>query len=391
MTEIAIVGGGVAGSALAALLARAGRGVLLLEKDRLPRQKLCGEFLSAESRRLLERVGCLAEVLALGPARITRGRFFSASGRAAAFELDGEALGLSRWALDECLFRHAVRSGAEAHEEARVDAVAAGPGGARLDVRWRDGRRTSVSARLVVGAYGRRTRLDASLSRPFLSRPASALGLKRHHRPADTEAGRRLSRELEGFVEIHLFEGGYCGLSFVEGGLINACLLLDKSVMKSLAAPRWEEVREALRARSASLRDRLAALVPAEDGFHAVAGLAFSPKGTGAGRLLFVGDAAGMITPLCGDGQAMALESAVMLASAIDRRSLDDEDAAALGESWEAAWTLRFARRLRRGRVLQSSLLWAPAGEAAVRLVSRLPRIGSAVVRATRGDGALSA
>lgn len=386
--EIAVIGGGLAGSALAALLARAGRDVLLLEKGGFPRHKLCGEFLSAESQRLLQRVGCLEDVLALGPARITQGRFFSPSGRDAVFDLNGEALGLSRWSLDAALFRHAGRCGASAHEGADVSRIEEVPGGSRLGVDWKNGKRTAVEARLVVAAYGRRSPLDARLGRPRFDESASALGLKRHHRPADTEAGRRLSRELEGRVEIHLFEDGYCGVSRVEGGLVNVCLLLKKRFLRGLAAPRWDEVCAAMRARSASLRERLAALVPAEDGFHAVAGLGFSPKGTSSGRVLFIGDAAGMIAPLCGDGQAMALESAVRLAESIgDRpRRMDDGDIAALSKGWDEAWTLRFAKRLKRGRLLQSSLLWAPAGETAVRLVSTLPRLGSALVRATRGD-----
>lgn len=385
--EIAIIGGGIAGSALAALLARAGRDVLLLEKDVFPRDKLCGEFLSAESRRLLLRVGCLEEILSLEPARVFEGRFFSASGRDAAFDLNGEALGLSRRALDAALFRHAARSGAEVREGARVERIEEADGCVRLSVAWKDGRRTDVSARLVAGAYGRRSALDARLSRPFLAERTPWLGLKRHHRPANTEAGRRLERELRGRVEMHLFRGGYCGLTFVEGGLVNVGLLLHKSLLRSLRAARWLEVRSAMRARSASLRERLAALVPAEDGFHTVAGLGFSPKGTSRGRTLFLGDAAGMIVPLCGDGQAMALESAVMLSDLLAEgpARLDEPDLSPLRRRWDASWRRRFAARMRRGRLLQAALLWAPGGEAAVRLTARLPRLGSALVKATRG------
>jgi len=384
--DVAVIGGGIAGSALAALLARSGREVMLLEKDVFPRHKLCGEFLSPESQLLLERIGCLREVLALGPARITHGRFFSPSGRDALFGLGGEALGLSRWALDEALFRHAGRSGASAREGAKVLRVEEAGGVRRLGVEWKGGRRTTVEARLVVAAYGRRSALDVPFSRAFLQEPAPYLGLKRHHRPADTEEGRRRFSELEGRVEIHLFDGGYCGLSHVEGGRVNVCVLLEKELLKSLAAPRWDDVSAAMRERSASLRERLAALTPDEEGFHAAAGLGFSPKETSRGSVIFIGDAAGMIAPLCGDGQAMALESAVMLAElmgALPAR-LGDEDIAALGRRWDEAWRDRFDERLRRGRLLQSALLWAPAGEAAVRLISGLPRLGEALVRATR-------
>jgi len=388
--EVAVIGGGIAGSALAAMLARSGRDVLLLEKDELPRHKLCGEFLSPESQRLLALVGCLDEVLSLMPARITHGRFFSASGRDALFGLGGEALGISRFALDEILFRHAGRCGASAHEGAKITRIEESGGGRRLSVEWKSGSRTTVEARLVVAAYGRRSPLDAQFSRAFLAEPSPYMGLKRHHRPADTEGGRRVSIALEGGVEVHLFDGGYCGLSRVEGGLVNVCVLLHRTLVKSLSSPRWDDVISAMRARSASLRERLAELEPAEDGVHAAAALGFSPKETSRGSVLFIGDAAGMIAPLCGDGQAMALESAVMLAGLIAAlpARLDDGGLSALGRSWDDAWRGRFYKRLRRGRLLQSVLLCTPAGEAAVRLISGVPRLGEALVRATRGRAA---
>lgn len=243
------------------------------------------------------------------------------------------------------------------------------------------------AAGLVVAAYGRRSLLDAQLSRAFLKEPVSALGLKQHHRPADTQAGRRILRELEGRVEIHLFPEGYCGLSRVEGGLVNVCLLLEKSILQGLAAPRWDEVCGAMRQRSVSLRERLQALVVAEEDFHAVAGLGFSRKETSRGRVLFSGDAAGMIAPLCGDGQAMALESAVRLAESIEAFPvrLSEEDVLALGGGWDDAWKRLFSKRLRLGSLLQSCLLRPPAAEAAVRLISRLPRLARALVGATRG------
>ena len=188
-------------------------------------------------------------------------------------------------------------------------------------------------------------------------------------------------------MEIHLFREGYCGLSRVEGGLINVCLLIRREFLQSLSAPRWDEVCGEMRARSASLRERLPELVPAEEDVHAVAGLGFSPKEASRGSVLFLGDAAGMIAPLCGDGQAMALESAVRLADAIGGfpARMGDGDLAALARGWDAAWTGRFSRRLWLGKLLQSSLLRVPAAEASVRLASALPRLASALVRATRG------
>ena len=111
LCDVAIAGGGPAGSALAIHLARAGRRVMLFERDRFPRDKLCGEFLSPEARALLLELGCLDEVLASGAVPIRRARFTSVRGRILEFPLPGEGLGISRAALDGILFRQAAASG----------------------------------------------------------------------------------------------------------------------------------------------------------------------------------------------------------------------------------------------------------------------------------------
>lgn len=378
--EVAVIGAGPAGSALAALLARAGRGVVLLEKDSFPRRKLCGEFLSMEAQALLRRVGCWEEVASAGPASIVRARFYSPGGRSAEWALGGEGLGLSRLALDGRLFEHARSCGAVAVEGAEVARVR--PDGL-LEVRRTlpDGsrRESALRADLVVAAYGRRGALDRQLGRRFLGRRHPFIGLKRHHRPAPG-GGEGLARELGGSVEVHLFRGGYCGLSFVERGTVNVCLLADRRFAGRLASNRWAGVSAELSRASPSLARRLAALEPCDEATQAAAELSFEAEGTSSGRVLFIGDAAGTIAPMCGDGQSMALESAVLLAELIAREDRPER----LRARWEAAWRERFAARVRLGRWLQRLLLHPFAAEAAVSAVGRWPGIGRVLLGATR-------
>ena len=154
--DIAVVGGGPAGSALAGFLARAGRSVVLLERERFPRSKLCGEFLSGEARDVLAAAGCLDPILAAQPARLGHLRFSSASGRTLCAPLPVEALGISRRVLDDTLFRNAGRLGATTWDGAEVTTVVDGPDLQRLDVR-RGRHDLRVHAQLVIGAWGRRS------------------------------------------------------------------------------------------------------------------------------------------------------------------------------------------------------------------------------------------
>lgn len=367
--DVAVVGGGPAGSALAALLARAGRRPLLFERDRFPRRKVCGEFLSMESQRFLAGIGCLDSVKALGPAVIERSRFYSASGRGAEFALGGTAWGLSRWALDAALFRHARDCGVLAFEGAEVRALRPLAGSTVMDIDLASPggppRRVTLEAGVVVDARGR----------PPAPADAAPLfvGYKRHHRP---KPGFSADDVLRGAVEVHLFPGGYCGLNAVEGGAVNVCLLAQGRWLASLESTQWEGVSQALAARSPSLRRRLEALVP-EGPPSAVARVRIAPPE--APRDLAVGDAAGMIAPLCGDGQAMALESALLLADLIGRSETSD-----LRAAWARTWFRRFSTRIRVGRGLQSLLLRPLGGELAVGLVGLWPQAARLLLDGTR-------
>lgn len=389
--DVVVVGAGLAGSALAARLARGGRRVLLLEKDDLPRHKLCGEFLSPESQRELEQIGALDRLLALEPARIRRARFSTAGGGRLALRLPGEGLGLSRYALDQGLFEVARDAGAEAR--LRAPALEVAPAGSTgFAVRFGDPETPEEAwAPYVVLAHGRRARLDRALDRPFMAARHPYLGLKRHHRPTDDAAGRALAAELDDHVEIHAFDGGYCGMSYVETGAVNVCMLLEQRTMAASEGGDWERVRARLLSTNPRLRARLEALEPAEARVWAVAQVPFVDKARHERGLLFVGDAAGMIAPLAGDGQAMALSSARILGDLLlsAPRRPRPEDRAALGRRWDLAWRRHFTVRMRLALALQGRLLEPRRAERTVRGVAALPGLASALARLTRGRAPL--
>ncbi len=312
---------------------------------------------------------------ALRPAAITGARFFSPSGRRIEIALGAPALGISRLALDEALFRHAQRSGARGFEGAAVTRMDQADGGVRLEIArtMPDGTRAKsvLLANRVVAAYGRSSGLGAPRPRsPFA-------GYKRSH--FFLPGADAVAAELRGVVEIHLFSGGYCGVSVVDGGAVNVCLLAEERVFSSAGAAVRREGSAFLARLSPSLRGRIEALRPDGEPL-AAAQLAFTAKAPSSGSILFIGDAAGMIAPLCGDGQAMALESAVLLADLMER--VDGEE---LPGRWDELWRGRFSVRLRAGRALQAVLMRPDAAEAAVRLVRPLPFLAKALLAKTRG------
>ena len=382
--SIAIVGGGLAGSALASLLARQGRDVALFEKDRFPRDKLCGEFLSPESRAILADLG-LEQAIAESAPTIRAARFSAPSGAWLSAQLPDAALGVSRLRLDEMLFDAATAAGAATFSGHAVTDIERSSRGSALEVRT-GGEAVRVLSDVVVCTYGRRTKLDRTLGRAFMERRHPYVGFKRHHRPAKSPAGRRVDADLEDHVEIHAFEGGYCGMSHVEDGQINVCMLLEQRFLDGIDRPDWPQIADAISRANRRLADRLDGLEPAEDGMHAVAQVPFEIKGAFDDGVFYCGDAAGMIAPLTGDGQAMALESAHLLADSLADlpRTPAPGQVEAAGRAWSRRWRMRYEPRLRLGRTLQWLLFREGPLEMGVRAIGAVPGLADALARWTR-------
>src|SRR5258706_5253296 len=177
--DVAVVGGGPAGCAAAIRLSQAGARVTLLEARAYPHDKLCGEFLSPECADLLEDLGVLAALRALGPAVINTACLTAPDGAVWESQLPGPALGLTRPALDQVLPQQAQSLGVEVRTGAAVPRIDGGLA-AGFQLRVMGSGAPAVNARAVIAAPGRRGALDRALDRPFLRPPPPVVGLKTH-------------------------------------------------------------------------------------------------------------------------------------------------------------------------------------------------------------------
>ncbi len=369
-----VVGAGPGGSAAAATLAAGGRSVLVLEKDRFPRRKVCGEFLSGSARESLARLDVLVEV-ASEAEPIERGTVVLQNGRAVSFELPARGFGISRARLDGLLARRASALGAEVRFGARVLSVEVEPGGEARVRAACGGREETLAARTIVGAWGRWDSLDRALSRRFLLGRSPFLGWSRNYEGGTGD----LARE----VRLYLFPGGYCGLSRIEGGVSHLAGVVSDRARRGLPQG-WEAILAHARRANRSLDRDLAGLREGADGFLGTGPVFFTEKPPAEAGVLMAGDAAGVIDPFSGEGLASALASGILAAETVERGLAGVIPMTEVAPAYALAWRRRFADRLGWGAAFRGLMLHPAAAAFAARLGGeRLVRL--ALARMTAG------
>ena len=366
MREALVIGGGVAGAALARHLAAAGRDVLLLERQAGPHDKVCGEFLSGEAVLYLRQLGL--EPQALGAVPLHR-LSLAGRGRTQGCALPFPAFSLSRRRLDAALLRAAEDAGAELRQGCAVRALERRGDAwlARLDG---GGSLAARSVFLCTGKHDLR-----GWRRPPGPQP-DLLGFKQHlHLPPEAAAA------LGAGVEITLFPGGYAGLQPVEGGRANLCLLVRQGAFAALGGD-WPALQAQLLRAAPPLAQRLRGARPSQPRPLAIAALpyGFVQRGSGDGcwRL---GDQAAVIPSFVGEGMSIALHSAALaarcygdgVAAAVFQRRLAADVSALV---WRATQLSRLLVRGWGQALLLRGLRLLPAALPAAARGTRLPAAG---------------
>jgi flavin-dependent dehydrogenase len=370
--DVLIVGAGPAGAHLALRLARAGRRVVLLDAQRFPRRKPCGEFLSPACVPLLEELGLLDELLTAGAVRVAGMRLAaggaSAHGRYARLgpfrPAQGFGLGVRREVLDTRAVAAAER---EAHLRLltgwRVLEVLVDLSGRARGVRAadREGRVHELLARFVVGADGVRGRVAASLGwrAPRPDGPRFALVARFARTRPDDEA------------EVHVTGRDYFAACPLDGGLFTANLVVDRADVPGRGQGLESYFLERV-ARVPRLAQRLAGAQLAEP--IAVTGplASHTLRTTGPGAAL-VGDACGFVDPLTGEGLYFAMQGAKLLAAALEQALSDRVDEARALRAYERARALEIRPRQILARWLQTGLRREGLPERVVGALGRHP------------------
>lgn len=364
-TNVLIIGGGLAGLASAIHLSGQGMQVTLIEKSGYPRHKVCGEYISNEILPYLTWLG--AAVATLKPTTISNFEFTTSNGRIAKAKLPLGGFGISRYALDHFLYEKAIANGCKIIQETVTDIA--------FDQEVFSVRTPSqtFTSKIVLGAYGKRSNIDQVLARDFIHKKSSWLAVKAHYSgdfPDD-------------LVALHNFSGGYCGISKVENNSINICYLADYATFKKYK--NIEAYQRKVLYKNKRLKSILESSALLFEKPITISQISFDPKQPVENHILMIGDTAGLIHPLCGNGMAMALHSAKIAAELV----LDFQNGAisreVLERTYTQRWKANFGRRLFMGRMLAKILSRKKMANFLISIVASFPGLLPFIIKQTHG------
>lgn len=374
--DAAIVGGGLAGLACAIELSRLGHSVVLFEKEQYPFHKVCGEYVSMESWKYLEQLGIPLKEMQLPI--IDQLLLTAPNGKSLSARLPLGGFGISRFALDHHLVNIAKEQGVLVYEETKVEDVFFDKE-FTIQYRRKDSESESCEARVCYGAFGKRSNLDVKWKRSFLEKQDKKLdnyvAVKYH---VQTEWP-------ENVIGLHNFKNGYCGISRIEEEKYCLCYLTKADALRNCGGDIKRLEREVL-SKNKYLKEIFNNSAVLEEFPITISQVNFQKKTLVENGIMMLGDAAGMITPLCGNGMSIALHTG-KIGAALGKQFLKGEiSREQMEQQYEAQWKKQFGRRLQRGRLLQRFFGSDRWSNGFVSLFRALPLLAKPVIRMTHGE-----
>jgi len=329
--DVIVIGGGLAGLTSAIHLAKSKLEVLLIEKNEYPKHKVCGEYVSNEVLPYLEFLGF--NPFEFGAKQICNFELTTHNNKSIVANLPLGGFGMSRYEMDFQLYQLAIKNGVSVLQDSVVDVNFEAD---NFQVKTKTNQ--SFQARIVIGAYGKRSNLDIQFNRKFIKKKSPYLGVKIH-----------VSGDFpEDKVALHNFKGGYCGVSKVENNHINLCYITNFEAFKT-----YKDIatfQEEVLFKNSELKRLFKTTIPQFEKPITISQISFETKQPVENHIIMCGDTAGMIHPLCGNGMGMAIRSAQLASELIiDYLQGKIELRKTLENRYTKSWKKTFGLRLKAG------------------------------------------
>ena len=364
----AIIGGGLAGLSLAIQLADADIQTIIFEKNAYPFHKVCGEYISMESWDFLCSLGLPLHNMNLPV--IKQLGISSENGFMLNAPLTLGGFGISRHTLDHALYLLAKSKGVVVLENCKV-----------LDVENENQRSSLITttvgtyrAEIVCGSYGKYTPAFAKYSTESKKKNINYIGVK-YHIKTDFPEDR---------IELHNYEGGYCGISKVDKESFCLCYLSTSDKLNQ-SGNDIKQLEKSILYKNPFLKRIFSRSEFLFDQPLVISNITFHKKSTYSNGIFLLGDAAGSITPLCGNGMSMGLRASFILSQLVISFFNTNSSKENLIQAYQHAWNNQFNFRVQAGYYLQSLFGKKITTHFVLKTLDKLPAVTQKIIGLTHG------
>lgn len=361
-----IIGGGLAGLVSSIALSRMGFSVAVLEQKEYPFHKVCGEYISNEVVPYLNALNIFPNQL--HPTQINKFEISAPSGKLAGCTMQLGGFGISRYSFDAFLAEKAIENGVTLLTSTKA-----------VELKFENNAHCVISSsgsllesKVLIAAYGKRNKLNQTLHRKSAEKRSPYIGIKQHFK----------ANFNDNLVALHNFKGGYCGLSKTDLNTVNVCYLTTKKV--------FEEHKDlsALQTNLLCTNPHLKKFFSKAEPFFeplAISQINFGIHERVSKHVLFCGDAAGLIHPLCGNGMAMAIHAAKLVATSTAMFLNGTISREQMEQTYQTTWKKQFEARMRFGGYMQRMLEHDAILSASISLGKTFPNLLKRVITYTHG------
>ncbi len=369
--DIAVTGGGLAGLTLAIQAADAGYRIILFEKENYPFHKVCGEYISMESWHFLHRCGLALEDWSLP--MISKLQVSDTKGKLFDFNLPLGGFGISRYRLDNALYELALSKGVAVQTNCKVNDIIFTND--HFIIQTNAG---EFTAQVATGCFGKRSNMDVKWNRDFtLAKPNKInnfIGVKYHIQyPHETDT-----------IALHNFSNGYCGMSKIDNDISCLCYLTTAKNLQD-SGNSIPAMEKNILSKNKQLQKIFSEAKHLYDQPLVISQVSFQQKTQVENHVLMLGDAAGMITPLCGNGMSMAMHSGKTALENIQLFLSGKLSRHAMEKQYTEKWNSEFGSRTRVGRVVQYFFGGSLSTAVFLRAMHAFPSFSKMLIRQTHG------
>jgi len=365
--DCAIIGGGLAGLTLAIQLAEAGRYVILFEKGKYPFHKVCGEYISMESYDFLERIGIPLSTMNLP--MINEVKISSPNGNFITRQLDLGGFGISRYTLDSTLAELAVQKGVVLLAETKVSDIVF-----ENDTFIIKAAQQTYEAKVACGAYGKRSLLDKKSETKLTPKGKNYMAVK-YHIKLNFPNNR---------IELHNFKDGYCGVSKVDGDKYCLCYLTASQNLRDNGND-IKVMEQNVLMKNPFLRKYFSEAIFLYNQPLTISQISFSKKKAVKDHVLMLGDSAGNIAPLCGNGMSMAMHSSFVAFQLINEYLDKAISREGLERLYVRQWNSLFSSKIKTGKYIQHLFGKVTLTNISIGILKKLPALTDRLIEITHG------